>query len=136
MEDKLESIFRVTKHDKIPLGVKASLSEAFQCKICLRCVSLPAMIATCCGQLIGCQSCTDTWYTTSPDIMKKTCPACRAERGAAKLCQLRGMDSLIKTAKEMLQEPTPDDYEAVVDHSSNLVDHDHGIHDDLPAVNI
>ena len=53
-------------------------------------------------------------------------PACRAERGAARLCQLRGMDSLIETAKEVLQdlEPTPDDSEAVLDHANNLMNRD------------
>ena len=133
VSDKLEILFRVIKHDKIPLGLKTLLSEPFQCKICVRPVTVPAMVATCCGQLIGCQSCTDTWYTTGADIMKKTCPACRAERGAARLCQLRGMDSLIKTAKEVLQdpEPTPDDSEAVLDHASNLINSA-----DLPQVNI
>ena len=88
-----------------------TLSEAFLYKICLRSTTLSAMVATCCGQLIGCHSCTDTWYTTNADIMKQTCPACRAIRGAARLCQLRGKESLIKTGKEVLQdaEPTPDD---------------------------
>ena len=68
--------------------------------------------------------------------MKQTCPACRAKRGAAKLCQLRGKESLIKTGKEVLQdaEPTPDDSE-VVNHASNLMNRNHDIHD-LPEVNI
>ena len=113
-----------------------TLSEAFLCKICLRSATLSATVATCCGQLIGCHSCTDTWYTTNADIMKQTCPACRAKRGAAKLCQLRGKESLIKTGKEVLQdaEPTPDDSE-VVNHASNLMNRNHDIHD-LPEVNI
>ncbi|MDA8003254.1 MAG: hypothetical protein MPL62_18365, partial [Alphaproteobacteria bacterium] len=132
VEEKLDSIFRVTKNDKIPFGIKTSLSEVFQCKICLRCVSLPVMVATCCGQLIGCQSCTDTWYTTGPDIMKKTCPACRAERGAARLCQLRGMDSLINNARDILQEAQPTPEDVASDHS----DSSHSTHEDLPIVNM
>ena len=51
--EKLDSIFEITKDSTIPLGLKVALKEAFQCKICLRSVSLPAMVATCCGQMIG-----------------------------------------------------------------------------------
>ena len=92
--EKLDSIFEITKDSNIPLGLKVALKEAFQCKICLRSVSLPAMVATCCGQMIGCQMCTDTWYAGA-EMLQKTCPACRAERAVLKLSQLRGMDSLI-----------------------------------------
>ena len=76
--EKLDSIFVVTKDSNIPLGLRVALKEAFQCIICLRSVYLPAMVAMCCGQMIGCQMCTDTWYAGA-EMLQKTCPACRAE---------------------------------------------------------
>ena len=102
--EKLDSIFEVTKDSTIPLGLKMALKEAFQCKTCLRSESLPAMVATCCVQMIECQACTDmyTWYSGA-EMLQKTCPACRAERAVVELSQLRGMDSLIGQVKCLFQ---------------------------------
>ena len=96
--EKLDSIFEMTKDpsglDSILEMTTVALKEAFQFKICLRSVSLSAMVAMCCGQMIKYQKCTDTWYAGA-ETLQKTCPACRAVHAVLKLSQLRGMDSLI-----------------------------------------
>ena len=109
--EKLDSIFEMTKDPsgldsivemtKDPSGLdsilemtEVALKEAFQFKICLRSVSLSAMVAMCCGQMIKYQKCTDTWYAGA-ETLQKTCPACRTVHAVLKLSQLRGMDSLI-----------------------------------------
>ena len=97
---QLQQILDVSKEDKIPLGLRVALTESYKCKICLRLAKSPIMMSTCCGQLIGCEVCTNTWYS-GPAIYEKTCPACRADRGVSKLCRLRGMDSVIDIVRKI-----------------------------------
>lgn len=75
------NLFTRDTQSKLPIGLKRALQENFKCKICHSSpMQPPVVVAKCCKSILGCESCTNNWYS-GPDAMTKTCPLCRAERG-------------------------------------------------------
>ena len=44
--------------------------------------------------------CVDTWYS-GPEIMTKTCPVCRAERGLNETMSLRGLTEFMEGIQKL-----------------------------------
>ena len=98
LKGKLDKVFVITKSTKVPFGLKQLILESLSCKICHQSPMKPPIIfALCCKTIIGCQTCVDHWYTTEErnEILSKSCPACRMDRGYSQTVRLRGLDDLL-----------------------------------------
>ena len=100
-KQELMKILQFSNENDVPLALKNLVKETFSCKICHKAPFAPPIVAsTCCGAIIGCQSCIQSWYGTGSDVFDKACPLCRAERGYSHTFRLCGMDDfLIKLNK-------------------------------------
>ena len=98
---KVESICSVAKDQHIPIGLRLALKEAFMCKICHSAPLKPPMIISqCCRNVLGCQSCSNTWY--NEDTLSKSCPMCRSPRGFSYTMAMPPLDELINAVSEAL----------------------------------
>ena len=89
IKNSLADIFSVNENSRIPLGLKRSIRDTFMCAICHSTPIRPPVIATrCCKAILGCEQCVNSWYS-GPDMLSKTCPSCRAERGCNETMVLR-----------------------------------------------
>ena len=89
----------LTNEAAMPLGLKRVINDTFKCQICHSVPIKPPVIATkCCKNILGCQSCVNTWYS-GIDSMTKTCPMCRAERGCVETMIPWGFQSLWRLSK-------------------------------------
>ena len=99
---------------KLPLGLETALQEAFKCTICHHIpIRGPMIVAKCCKCIIGCEQCVHTWYS-GQDILTKTCPLCRTERGFTETMRLNGLDQLLQAVRNALnveQDGDPSDVE-------------------------
>lgn len=100
-KQEMMKILQFSNENDVPLALKNLVKETFSCKICHKAPFAPPIVAsTCCGAIIGCQSCIQSWYGTGSDVFDKACPLCRAERGYSHTFRLCGMDDfLIKLNK-------------------------------------
>ena len=95
VKDEIGKFQELAFRQKFSLSFIASLEDAFRCSICHRIPARTPLIACSgCASLVGCESCTNEWY--SNDSLDKKCPKCRAERGLTKTFILRGFDEVIK----------------------------------------
>ena len=95
MKAQVQDILTLKSDSTIPVALKVALRDAFKCRICLKLPVTPLVImGKCCKTIIGCQMCTDTWYS-GVDGLTKSCPNCRAERGYAETSHLLGLDELL-----------------------------------------
>ena len=97
---KLDALFEVKKSTKVPIGLLCALRATFQCMICAGMIVPPIMMSQCCHSIIGCKSCIDLWFRTpgtegDDDILDKSCPKCKAERGYSNIHKLLGFDELL-----------------------------------------
>ena len=91
---KLDALFKMDRTMSIPIALRRLIMDTFQCHICREPIKPPAIFTKCCRYILGCQSCVDTWYSGG-ERLDKPCPRCRAERGYAETCLLRGMDEFL-----------------------------------------
>lgn len=98
---KVDSICSVAKDQRMPIGLRLALKEAFMCKICHSTPLKPPMIvAQCCRNVLGCQDCSNTWY--NEETLTKSCPICRSPRGFSYTMAMPPLDELIITVSEAL----------------------------------
>ena len=94
-KSELQKVLAFTKDSKVPIALKNMVKESFSCKICHTAPMKPPILASrCCGCIIGCEVCLQTWYGTGSDVFDKCCPNCRAERGYSHTFRLVGIDEL------------------------------------------
>ena len=95
----------------MPIAFKAVTEDAFRCRIChiTPCVP-PIILARCCTNLIGCQTCVDKWFMGT-DGLSKNCPICQQERGYGQTARLHGLDDFIEEVRK-LESPNPEPQQA------------------------
>lgn len=64
--------------------------EAFTCGICQQVIKPPAILASCCGQIIGCDACIKEMKANN---WNKRCPLCR--KLSPELRPINGLDEFI-----------------------------------------
>lgn len=103
IRETLDDMMTLTEDTRVPMGLKRILRDTFKCHICHSVPIKPPVIVTkCCKNILGCESCINTWYS-GPDALVKTCPACRAERGYNETMLLRGLDEFLKQIGRVIQ---------------------------------
>ena len=91
---------------KLPLGLQTAVQETFKCTICHQIpIREPLIVAKCCKNIVGCKQCVYTWYA-GQDILTKTCPLCRAERGFTETMRLNGLEPFLQAVSIALN-PSP-----------------------------
>ena len=111
IKGKLDKFFVITKHTKIPFGVKELIIASLSCKICRETsIKPPVILALCCKNIFGCQSCVDKWYTSEErsEMLSKSCPVCGTERGYSQTVHVHGVDELLRGFSPMFLDH-PDD---------------------------
>ena len=103
IKDSLLDMFSLNEKSHIPLGLRRVIRDTFQCTICRQVPIHPPVIVTkCCKTILGCEECVNTCYS-GPEMLSKTCPSCRAERGCNETMVLRGLDDfLVQMAKVLV----------------------------------
>jgi len=103
VEEVQEVKHEIAKFRELAFRHKFSLSfinafeEAFSCSICkITPVEPPIIACQACSTLVGCESCTNTWYQNGLD---KKCPKCNSSRGLSKTFVLKGFDDLVQQIK-------------------------------------
>ncbi|MDA8002664.1 MAG: RING finger protein [Alphaproteobacteria bacterium] len=93
----------------MPITFKTGAEDAFRCKICHTAPCIPPVIlARCCTNIVGCQTCVDQWFTGA-DGLSKNCPICQQARGYAQTARLHGLDDFIEEVRKLgSQNPEPE----------------------------
>jgi hypothetical protein len=82
------------KTGSFPPALKQNFIDCLKCKICQSAPFRPPIIlAKCCSNIVGCQTCVDAWFSGT-DALVKPCPICKCTRGYAQTTRLHGMDEL------------------------------------------
>ena len=103
IKESLSDIFSLSENSCVPLGLKRVIRDTFQCTICRQVpIHPPVIITKCCKTILGCETCVNTWYS-GPDMLTKTCPSCRAERGCNETMVLRGLEEFLAQMGKLLQ---------------------------------
>ena len=101
VKETVSDVMSLTNEAAMPLGLKRVINDTFKCQICHSVPIKPPVIATkCCKNILGCQSCVNTWYS-GIDSMTKTCPMCRAERGCVETMILRGLSEFMEAIQKL-----------------------------------
>ena len=98
VKGKLDKFFVITKHTKVPFGIKELIIANLSCKICRDTpIKPPVIFALCCKNIIGCQECVDKCYTSEDrsQLLSKPCPLCSSERGYSQTVRIHGIDELL-----------------------------------------
>ena len=109
---------------KIPLALQVAMQEAFRCTICHTVpIQEPIIIAKCCKSIIGCEQCTDRWYSGDNGLTKR-CPLCRADRGFAETMRLNGLAGFLKAMGDVfsLNQPPQNDVDPVSDDGTSTTE--------------
>jgi len=61
----------------------------------------PVIASRCCGAIIGCSSCVDTWYSNSSNVFDQTCPHCSGERAYSNTFRLNGLDDFLNKLRDV-----------------------------------
>ena len=121
MKDDIQLIKNFTRDatTKLPLALQVAMQEAFRCTICHSVpIREPIMVAKCCKSIIGCEECTDKWYSGDNGLTKR-CPLCRADRGFAEIMRLNGLAGFLQAMSDVFsrasnQPPLQSDMDADV----------------------
>lgn len=71
-------------------SIVSELKRTIFCKICQDVPTETLVCATCCGQLLGCGTCSQEHFRSN-----SRCPLCNSEEGIDKVITIRGMDQLL-----------------------------------------
>jgi hypothetical protein len=105
VKEQLEEYKKLAFRHKFSLSFLQALEQTFACSICKAVPPrLPLVACQSCATLVGCQRCTDTWYSGHLGLAKQ-CPKCRAPRGLSNSFILKGFDTFIEQIAEMMKEP-------------------------------
>lgn len=104
-KSELLKVLTFSKDNKVPLALKNIVKESFSCKICHKApMDTPILASRCCGTIIGCEACVQTWYGTGNSVFDKCCPNCRAERGYSNTFRLLGIDEFLVKLRQLVQD--------------------------------
>ena len=103
VKEEIGKICELAFRHKFSLSFIQSFEEVFRCLIChVTPAKLPLIACQACSTLLGCESCTNTWYGNGFD---KKCPKCNTPRGLSKTFILKGFDNLVHRL-ELMNEGT------------------------------
>ena len=99
---ELSKVLKFSKENTVPMALKNLVKDYFSCKICHKApMDVPILASTCCGSIIGCESCVQLWYGTGSNVFDKCCPNCRADRGYSHTFRLVGIDEFLTSLREL-----------------------------------
>jgi ACT domain-containing protein len=102
-KSELQKVLTFTKDSKVPIALKNIVKESFSCKICHKApMETPILASRCCGCIIGCEVCVQTWYGTGSNVFDKCCPNCRADRGYSHTFRLVGIDEFLVKLQQLM----------------------------------
>ena len=102
---KLDDIARGVSSIERLVNFMTNMQQAFQCVVCRGSVTVP-VVAECCGRIVGCQPCVESWLEHHA-----RCPHCSSVM--ARHFVLRGFDDVLKCLRLTMEEqdsrpvPTP-----------------------------
>ena len=103
VKEEIGKIRELAFRHKFSLSFIQSFEKAFRCSIChVTSAKLPLIACQACSTLLGCESCTNTWYGNGFD---KKCSKCNTPRGLSKTFMQNGFDNLIHQL-ELMNEGT------------------------------
>ena len=103
VKENIGKIRELAFRHKFSLSFIQLFEEAFRCSICdVTPTKLPLLACQACSTLLGCESCTNTWYGNR---FNKKCPKCNTPRRLSKTFILKGFDNLIHQL-ELMNEGT------------------------------
>ena len=115
IKDCLDEVTYLTKHNKIPLGVKHAIRDTFKCLVCHTIPIVPPVIITkCCKTILVFirttirSQCVNEWYS-GEEALTKTCPSCRVERGYNKTVILQRLDEFLINIQPAMEEENSSD---------------------------
>ena len=91
---EVQDVLALSKTSKVPPGLKIMLTNTFKCSICHGVIRPPVAYARCCQSILGCESCSDTWYS-GEDRRKRSCPLCRRERAFSDTGRVHALDEFL-----------------------------------------
>lgn len=113
-DTKLIQLGMWARSDAIPKAFKEALEHAFKCKTCQSVpFKAPIILATCCSNIIGCQTCVDTWFS-GPNALNRNCPICQQECGYAHTSTLHGLDKVAAEVEKLFTSMEPKPLQATV----------------------
>jgi hypothetical protein len=61
------------------------------------------MYACCCGSIVGCESCWDSWFRRNGEkaMLTEKCPHCQTPRVFAKTQRMKGPDDFLEQIKDL-----------------------------------
>ena len=102
-KSELQKVLTFTKDSNVPIALKNIVKESFSCKICHKApMEMPILASRCCGCIIGCEVCVQTWYGTGSNVFDKCCPNCRADRGYSHTFRLVGIDEFLVKLQQLM----------------------------------
>jgi hypothetical protein len=102
LKEEVSKVLSLTKDSRVPIALKNSVQESFSCLICKTApMNTPVTASRCCGAIIGCSSCVDTWYSTGSNIFDQACPHCRGERAYSNTFRLTGLDEFLNKLRDI-----------------------------------
>ena len=96
----LDKVLSLSPSMSVPPGLKLLLQDSFSCPICKLLMTPPVIFAKCCRRVIGCEKCTNEWYSGT-NATTKPCPYCRGERGCAETVRICGLDEFLVGIKTL-----------------------------------
>ena len=104
LHSTIQSMLKLTRMAKLPIGLSILLQDTFICKICLSSpIEPPLMISKCCKLILGCQRCIDKLFEGDAG-RRKACPLCKQERAFTETSQLHGIDNLLNGIKPLISQ--------------------------------
>ena len=101
MRGEIEKFRNLAFRHKFSVAFLLELESSFSCIICKQIPARKPLVAcTECCSVIGCQVCTNHWYSGLQGLTKK-CPKCRCERGLSKTIVLKGFDTLLDQIRNL-----------------------------------
>ncbi len=98
MRSEFQDFMTVTPTSKMPPGLKLIIGKTFMCHICMTVVTPPVAYTRCCQSILGCETCSDMWYS-GEEGRRKHCPLCRRERAATETARLHGLNEFLDCVK-------------------------------------
>jgi hypothetical protein len=103
IREKIQAIAEVRNSTPVPLSLISLFRTTFKCQVCQDITCPPVMYACCCGSIVGCESCWDSWFRRNGEkaMLTEKCPHCQTPRVFAKTQRMKGPDDFLEQIKDL-----------------------------------